>query len=163
MIASGIFIGVVTELAFQAIDIWFRGGNITNVDCYEWGEVIIAGGIGAFGGSWVNNSIRLTKGSMLFKNVSRRLRRTAKMVNKKEDLHHWLLPRRWEKAFNGRAAHIVNHPLNLNRMPRGAHNDLHKLNNNLDKIWRGAPQPVKYGAGLGASGAAIDLSNGSLE
>lgn len=60
---------------------------------------------------------------MRFSNVSRRYRRLHQ-VDEGYDVHHWLLPRRWENR-GPLAERIVNHPANLNPIPRGLHQRIH--------------------------------------
>lgn len=154
--------GAAVELLVQAASNYLNGRDPLDPDCYEWGEVAFAGATGAFGGRWVKSWVRLTPGSMKFKNVSRRIRNKEGLVGKPIDLHHWLIPRRFEDAMGGKLAPIVNHPWNLNPIARTMHHDLHKMNG-LSQRLVGAPRDVQLAAGLAAAGAAVEFTGGGLD
>jgi hypothetical protein len=153
----GAIIGAGASLATQAATIWSGGGNVYNLACYNWAEVGVSGALGAIGGGFISPGLKLTKGSMLFNNVSRRIRRAHGLVGKPVDIHHGILPRRWEKAGPW-AQGIVNHPMNLRAMPRQAHRNLHRDPTPLG-IWGGLPRWAQAGAvsvGVGAGTEAMD-------
>jgi RHS repeat-associated protein len=162
VILGGIAIGAGSELAIQAGMNWWNGRDVFNASCYEWGEVAIAGGMGAFGGAWAKSAVRLTTGSMKWNNVSRRIRRAEDMIgNPNEQLHHWAITQQMAKKF-GLPDGIVNRPWNLNRVPT----DLHIKWHNMDPIMRtilGAPRPVQAAGALGVAGAAGEMADGGWE
>jgi RHS repeat-associated protein len=161
VIIGGIAMGVGTELIFQGADNWYNGRNIWDPDCYDWGEVAFSGGIGGFGGTWIKGMVRMTPGSMVWGNVSRRIRRAENMIGVPEDLHHWLVPRRLYKG-KAWAERIFNRPWNLNRVERGYHRRLHKMNR-MARAIGGAPKPVQGAAVYGTAGTAGELSDGQWE
>ena len=158
-IVAGIIIGAGLELGIQAGMNWWEGRGL--FDCIEWGEVAVAGGLGAFGGSWVKNWVRLSKGSMKWENASRRIRRAEGLVGKPIDLHHWLVPQKWYKG-NTLGEKLFNKPWNLNKVRKPTHKDLHKLPY-LVQVPLGAPGSVQGAGALGAAGAVGEMADGGWE
>jgi RHS repeat-associated protein len=50
VIIGGMAVGAGTEIGTQAFSNWWNGRDVFNASCYDWGEVALAGGLGAFGG-----------------------------------------------------------------------------------------------------------------
>jgi RHS repeat-associated protein len=142
-IVAGIAIGAGIDLGMQ---LFANGGDL---GCVNWFQVGVSGALGAFGGELLVPTLRLTKGSMMFANVSKRIRRAENLVKKPIDLHHGILPRRWEN-FGPMARNFVNHPANLRAMPRQAHRALHGSENPLARL---AGLPAWAQGGLGSIGA----------
>jgi RHS repeat-associated protein len=161
-IVGGIIIGAGVELIIQAGNNWRNGIDVFNPNCYEWGEVAIAGGMGAFGGNWIKTSVKLTKGSMKWDNVSRRIRRAEKLVGKPIDLHHWLVPQRLYKGKPW-ADKIFNRPWNLNPVPRDFHQNVLNPMGWPRAVVNGAPGSVQGAGLLGLGGVAGEISDGGWE
>jgi hypothetical protein len=157
----------VSDLAIQAGMNWWEGNDIWDGNCYDWTQVGIGGALGAFTGGIGGTGFRTAAGlSTKFSNVSRRIRRVEDLVGSGEDLHHWLLPRRWETAFDGRAGRIVNGRWNLNPIPELMHDRLHSSAYNwLTRTVGGSPTWAwQAGSAGGASvgvGVAGDWYNGN--
>jgi hypothetical protein len=156
--------GAALELAIQA------GNNLWNgqgaFDCIEWGEVALAGGLGAFGGNWLKSGVKLTAGSMKWSNARRRIRNAEGLVNSGNDLHHWLVPQKWY-GKNGFiptefGENIFNRPWNLRILPEQAHSNLHKLPYWM-QVPLGAPRPVQGAGLLGLGGAGVEMLDGDWE
>jgi RHS repeat-associated protein len=163
-VLGGMALGALGELAIQAGNNLWNGRDV--LDCIEWGEVALAGGMGALGGGWIKGMVKLTPGSMVWRNVSDRIRRAEKMVGGDDRLHHWLVPQRWY-GKNGFISEdfgqwAFNRPWNLNPMPRFDHTGLHKLPYIL-QVPMGAPRAVQAAGGLGAVGAGVEISDGNWE
>jgi RHS repeat-associated protein len=151
-VVGGIVGGALFDFSYQ----YFIEGKTLN--CVDWLSVGISGGIGAFGGNILKPALKLTKGSALFSNVSRRIRRAEGLVGQKIDLHHGILPRRWEK-YGDLAQRIVNHPSNLRAIPREAHRELHRGVNVIPRL---LALPVWAQGALGSvgGGAAAEAFDG---
>jgi hypothetical protein len=160
-IIVGAAVGAGSELLIQAVSNKLSGRDWTDPDCYEWGEVAFAGGMGAIGGNWVKGWVTLAKGSMKWNNVSRRIRRAEDLVRKPEDLHHWAVPRKWFEGNPG-LERIFNRPWNLRPMNRRLHQELHR-SPYWRQIWGGAPPQIRGAAGLGVVGAAGEMADGGWE
>jgi RHS repeat-associated protein len=152
-IAAGILIGAGTDLGLQLLT---NGGNL---GCVNWFQVGFSGALGAFGGEILVPTLRLTKGSMMFANVSRRIRRAENLVGKRIDLHHGILPRSWEN-LGSLARNIVNHPANLRAMPRRAHQALHASRNPFSGL-AGLPAWAQGGLASIGVGATAEASKGN--
>jgi hypothetical protein len=50
VVVGGVVIGAGTELAIQAASNWWNGRDVLDRNCYDLGEVAIAGGLGGVGG-----------------------------------------------------------------------------------------------------------------
>jgi RHS repeat-associated protein len=167
VILAGAAIGAGTELAIQAgMNLW-EGNDIFDRDCYEWGEVALAGGLGAFGGNWVKGFVKLTPGSMIWNNASRRIRNAEGLVGKEIDLHHWLVPQRWY-GKNGFIRQdfgewAFNRPWNLNPVARAFHRDALNPMGWPRAIINGAPWQIQAGVGLGIGGAGVEMLDGGWE
>jgi RHS repeat-associated protein len=159
VILGGAAAGAGTELGIQMIDNYINGRDLLDNKNYDWAEVGIAGGLGAFSGGALGAGLRTTAGlSSKFSNVSKRVRRAEDLVGSGDDLHHWLLPRRWEDAFGGRAAEFVNGRWNLNPLANDVHQSLHGSDyDTFSRILLGSPAWARQAAGVaGAStGAGI--------
>ena len=158
-ILGGAAVGAGVELGFQAYGNYRNGCDIFNWRNYNWRRVgkgalygAALGGVGKWAGNWVE----LTNGSMKWVDASRRIRRAEDLVGKQVDLHHWALPRKWGDGVGGLRDKIVNHPWNLNLVPRAFHQDVLNPANPFMTIVRGAPDPLRAAAVAGAAGAAID-------
>jgi RHS repeat-associated protein len=138
VVAIGIGIGIGVDLGIQALEKWYSGRKVFDLRCYNWAEVGVSGALGSFGGGFWSGAFKFTKGSMKFANVSRRIRR-AREIEEGTDLHHWALPRRWEDAFDGQFASIVNHPWNLNAVTQQLHREIHYGSDAISALWKGAP------------------------
>ncbi|MBA4778191.1 MAG: RHS repeat-associated core domain-containing protein [Pseudomonadota bacterium] len=138
------------NLAYQ---LYQNGGRVECINWWEAGEWALTGATLGFGWQWKASWVKLTPGSMKWGNASRRIRRAENLVGKDIDLHHWALPRRWGDGRGGWRDGIVNHPWNLNPVPRGAHQALHQRGA-LGALVRGSPTPVRGGVvtAIGAMG-----------
>jgi RHS repeat-associated protein len=148
-VVGGALIGAGSDLAFQA------GLNVMAgrrpLDCISWTQVGAAGAIGSLTGGIGGAGFRTAAGrSNSFANVSRRTRRAEGLVNSGKDLHHWMIPRRFETAFGGRAGTIVNGRWNLNPMVSEGHRSLHRSQSMLNRLWGGSPLWAKGAAGISA-------------
>jgi RHS repeat-associated protein len=164
-VAGGMVIGAGSELLIQAGHNWWNNRNMWDRNCYEWGEVAFAGGLGAFGGNWFRGMVKLTKGSMKWNNVSRRIRRAEDMVGNPDiELHHWGIPRQWfeGKPWQKWGEQIANRPWNLNPVDPRFHDALHDMNPFLRTVM-GAPRSVQAAGGFGAAGVAGELLDGGWE
>jgi RHS repeat-associated protein len=157
-ILIGALAWAVAELAIQAIGNWQEGKDIFDPHCYEWEEVAFAAATGAFGGGWVNGWVKMTRGSMKWNNVSRRIRRAEKLVGEDVDLHHWLIPKRFGGRPGGRRDRIINRPWNLKPLPRPFHRSVHDEGTIIDFI-RAAPDAVKGAVAVGAAATAEELGD----
>jgi len=154
----GIAVGAGTEILLQGIGIWRSGGDYTNLSCYNWLEVGLAGALGALGGEIWSPALKLTKGSSHYKNVSKRLHR-YNIFPYEVDFHHAFLPRRWENVLGEFSRRIVNHPANLKALERNFHQKLHRGGYLRDYL-AGLPR-WSYGAGAAAgAGAGAEIFDG---
>ncbi|WP_379554157.1 RHS repeat-associated core domain-containing protein [Qipengyuania sp. DGS5-3] len=160
-VVTGVVIGAGSELAFQGFNNWLDGRDVFSIHCYEWGEVAFAGALGGFGGHWVNGWVKLTKGSMKWNNVSRRIRRAENLVGKPYDLHHWLITRKMMKNRPW-LEKIANRPWNLKVVPQRVHRNLHK-DPYPEMVARGAPGALQGAAATAMGAGAIELSDGRLD
>jgi RHS repeat-associated protein len=145
---AGALIGGGIDLGIQLL---MNGGKIGCVDWANVGVSALAGAVtGGIGGAGFRTATGL---SSKFSNVSRRVRNAEGLVDSGRDLHHWLLPRRWESAFGGRAARVVNGRWNLNPVESLAHRELHR-SNLLSRTLNGSPDWARQAAGTGAASIA---------
>jgi RHS repeat-associated protein len=149
-IVAGIAIGAGIDLGLQLF------ASKGDWGCVNWFQVGVSGALGAFGGELLVPTLRLAKGSMMFANVSRRIRRAENLVGRKIDLHHGILPRRLEN-LGPLARNIVNHPANLRAMSRDAHRALHGSKNPFARL-AGLPAWAQGGLGSMGAGAAAEAA-----
>ena len=153
LIFGGALLGAGSDLAIQAGFNWLEGNDILDPDCYDWTQVGLSGGLGALSGGVGGAGFRTAAGlSSKFSNVSRRVRRAEGLVGSGNDLHHWLLPRRFENLFGGRAARVVNGRWNLNPIDALRHSELHDLGWGQRTI---AGSPSWSWQAVGAGGASV--------
>lgn len=162
-ILAGAAIGAGSDLALQVGINLATGKSAFN--CINWTQVGIGGALGAFTGGAGGAGLRTAAGlSNKFSNVSRRIRRAEDLVGSGKDLHHWLLPRRWETAFGGRAGRFVNGRWNLNPLAQRAHRALHRDNFWPGQVWASSPTWAKASTGIGAvafgGGIGADTASG---
>jgi RHS repeat-associated protein len=158
LLVAGFLMGAGGDLAIQSgINLW-NGRDA--LDCIDWTQVGVSGALGIFSGGVGGTGIRTAAGlSSRFSNVSRRIRNAEGLVGSGKDLHHWLLPRRWETAFGGRAARIVNGRWNLNPIAKQLHWQVHRKSSNWAKrVFTGSPNWAKWAAG----GAGVSVVGGVL-
>ena len=161
----GMAIGIGIELGIQAYKNHENGRDVLDWRCYDWAEVGKQGLYGAaFGGvgKWVGGWVKLSAGSMRWNNASRRIRRAEDLIGKDTDLHHWALPRKLGDGVGGWRDSIVNHPWNLNPLPRRFHQAIHRANP-LATFLRGAPVSVRDAVRAGTAGAVVDLTHERVE
>ncbi|HVR89833.1 MAG TPA: RHS repeat-associated core domain-containing protein [Novosphingobium sp.] len=150
-----IIIGMLIGLDLSLIDqVWWQGRRGR---CIDWRAVGIETAFGAFGGELWSPALKLTRGSMKFANVSRRIRRAEGLINEPIDLHHGILPRRFERLAPW-AEKIVNHPANLRPVARPLHRLMHGDNPFLR--WHGLPTWAQAAAISAATGAGAETMDG---
>ncbi|MCG8122366.1 MAG: hypothetical protein N0E55_00175, partial [Candidatus Thiodiazotropha taylori] len=154
----GAVFGSVLDIAMQMA---MNGGRF---ECIDWNDVAIAGVAGAMGGAWFKGAYKLSKGSSKWNNVRRRYRR-GHNVPRSHDVHHWGISRRGpigRRLPDG----VVNHPANLNPIPRGVHRNVHGNGptpyNAVGRWWHGTPEWAKA-AEVGVAASMILPGNDECE
>ncbi len=156
-------IGIVGAFAGAGLDLALQlAVNRGRLECVSWTQVGLAGafgavGVPAFAGRF---AISAGRGANAWKasNAVRRFRR-ANNVPPTHDVHHWAIPRRFER-LGGVARRIVNSPWNLHPIVRGSHRRVHSTSSSLATRWNlGAPNWSKAGQLSLGGGAAADLAD----
>jgi RHS repeat-associated protein len=160
-------IGVVGALVGAGLDLGLQlATNGGRIECVNWLQVGGAGVLGAIGVPRFAGQFALSagRGPNAWKavNAVRRFRR-SRQVPRTHDVHHWAIPRSFEK-LGPRAERIVNHPWNLNPIPRPTHQAIHETGSSWVMGWvNGVPNWAKaaqVSAGGGVTGHTLSRNCG---
>lgn len=151
---AGALIGAGLDLGLQLAT---NGGKI---ECVNWMQVGISGAVGtilpgAFARRFAVSAGRGGANAWKWANAGRRMRRSWQ-TGADTDLHHWAIPRRFER-YGPAAQRIVNHPLNINPVLRTQHDSIHRAATSPLVAWHlGVPTWAKAGQVALPAGAILD-------
>jgi len=144
----GALFGGGLDLAYQTL---IEGKSLK---CVNWAQVGGAAALGAIGGAGIGGAFKLSKGSMKTANALRRYRR-GNDIPRTHDVHHWGIER--SSSLGRRLPDgVVNHPANLNPIPRALHQDLHNRFGPVQRWWHGTPDWAKAAEISALSGGAAE-------
>jgi RHS repeat-associated protein len=151
---AGALIGAGLDLGLQLAT---NGGKI---ECVNWMQVGISGAVGAilpgaFARRFAVSAGRGGANAWKWANAGRRMRRSWQ-TGADTDLHHWAIPRRFER-YGPAAQRIVNHPLNISPVLRTQHDSIHRAATSPLVAWHlGVPTWAKAGQVALPAGAILD-------